>query len=110
MDDEKREGVLSSISEDVAQLLTEECIKLGKRKLYDRIFDDVEWCKWRYADSAPETVEEFAIDAKNGTMTASRMPDYASKSALVDFFRPELEEDLGRCREMLAERREADGE
>lgn len=110
MDDEKRKNALSSISEDVARLLTEECVALGKRKMYDQLFDDVEWCRWRYADSAPETVEEFALDAKDGTLTASRMPDYASKAALVDFFRSELEEDLRRCREMLAEREEADGE
>lgn len=110
MDDEKRVSVLSGISEDVAQLLVEECVKLGKRKLYDQIFDDVEWCKWRYADSAPETVEEYAIDPKSGTLTASRMPDYASKSALVDFFRDELADDLAKCREMLAKRKEADGE
>ena len=108
MEDEKRKGVLSSISEDVAQLLTEECVALGKRKLYDQLFTAAEWCRWRYAHTAPETVEEFATDPDRGTLVAGRMPDYASKSALVDFFRTELEEDLERCRKVLAEHGEAD--
>ena len=110
MDNEKRGDVLSSISEDVAQLLVEECVKLGKRKLYEQLFTCAEWCSWRYNDSAPETVAEYALDPDNGTLMMGKVPYYASKAALVDFFRTELEEDLGRCREMLAERREADGE
>lgn len=110
MDDDKRRDLMGSISKDVSQLLVEECVRLGKRKLYDKLFAEVDWCQWRYSDSSPKTVEEYALDHVNGTLMAKQMPEYASKSALVDFFRAELEEDLERCREMLAERREADGE
>lgn len=111
MDDEKRGNLLRNVSEDVAQLLVEECVKLGKRKLYDQLFDDVDWCQWRYSDSAPESVEEYALDSVNGTLKAKQMPDYASKSALVDFFRDELREDLVKCRKRFSGREmEADGE
>lgn len=110
MDDEKRGNLIRNVSEDVAQLLTEDCVRLGKRKLYDQLFDDVDWSQWRYADGAPESVEEYALDGRNGTLKAKQMPDYASKAALVDFFRDELTEDLMKCRKRFAEREEADGE
>ena len=110
MDDDKRKNVMSNISEDVAQLLTEECVRLGKRKLYDNLFDSVDWCQWRYSDGAPESVEEYALDSRDGTLKAKQMPDYASKAALVDFFRDELMEDLAKCRARFAARKEADGE
>ena len=109
MDDDKRKNVMSNISEDVAKLLVEECVRLGKRKLYDQIFTEPDWCQWRYSDIAPETVEEYALDGVNGTLREKKMPDYASKAALVDFFRDELAEDFAKCREAIA-KREADGE
>ena len=110
MDDDKRQNVMSNISEDVAKLLTEECVRLGKRKLYEELFCDAEWCQWRYSDSTPETVEEYALDPAKGTIMSRTIPDYASKIALVDFFRDELMEDLMECRERFGERKEADGE
>ena len=110
MDDDKRKNVMSNISQDVAKLLVEECVRLGKRELYEQLFDDVDWSQWRYADGAPESVEEYALDGRNGTLKAKQMPDYASKAALIDFFREELMEDLMKCRKRFAEREEADGE
>lgn len=98
MDDDKRRDLMGSISKDVSQLLVEECVRLGKRKLYDRLFAEVDWCQWRYSDSLPKTVEEYALDQVNGTLMAKQMPEYASKRALVDFFRDELTDDLAKFR------------
>lgn len=98
MDDKKRKNILSNISEDMEALLTEECVRLGKAALYKELFDTPDWCRWRYHGETPETVEEYAL-GEYGVLR--KVPEWASKRGILDFFRDAVEHDY---EQFMAER------
>lgn len=113
MDDEKRKSALGNVSEDVAQLLLEECVEIGRLKMYKEVFDEPRWSSWSYADEPPASVEEYALgdgEGTRGTLNDRKLPDYASRLAVVDFFRAELTADFERCVRDIDERKGSDGE
>ena len=94
MDDEKRVNILANISGDTAALLTEECAEEGRRVLFGRYCSSPNWCGWRYnsPERQPKSAEEYALDDEDGVI--KNCPEWASKRALFEFFRAEIERDF----------------
>lgn len=92
MDDEKRKNILANISEDMAELFKLEFLKLGREKFYDTAFSEPDW-SWRYTSERPEDAFDYAFNDSNGSFKSRCMPNWASKKALFDVFRDEIERD-----------------
>lgn len=114
--EERREHVLANISEDVAALLRERCVELGRLQLHKEVSEDPEWTSWRYNpnDEQPMSAEEYALGNSKGSGALKKVPNWASKKAVFDFLRPEFERDYDEYVEMMKEKgkwpEEADGE
>lgn len=94
--EERRENILSNISEDVASLLLERCVELGRKQLHKEVACDPEWTSWRYnsMDEQPMSVEEYVLGNSKDSGVLKNVPDWASKRAVFDFLRPEFEKDF----------------
>lgn len=92
MDDEKRVNILANISEDMAELFKYEFLKLGREKFYAGAFEKPEWVR-RYTSERPEDAFDYAFNRTNGALKRNAMPNWASKKAVFDVFREEIERD-----------------
>lgn len=75
------------IVEDISAMLTEECVRLGKRRLYDAIAYPPEYVRWNYTSERPRDFDDYVM---NGAMRTDAIPDWASKRAVLEFFREEF--------------------
>lgn len=96
MNDNKRGNILSNITEDVSELLREECVSAGRAALYRNWFDSPDWCNWRYnhGDDQPDGPEEYALGNSQTKGTLKTVPDWASRKAVYEFFRDMVERDF----------------
>lgn len=114
--EERRENVLANISEDVAVLLRERCVELGRAQLYKDVAHDPEWTSWQFnsKDDQPKSAEEYALGNASTSGTLAKVPDWASKKAVFDFLRPEFERDYDEYVKIMRDKgkwpEEADGE
>lgn len=92
MNDNRKENYLSNISEDTAKLLRDECAELGRKYLYKDLVETPGWAPWKYVNREPENAEEYALDPDKGVIR--KVPEWASRRAIFDFFREELEKDF----------------
>ena len=92
MDDEKRANILANISEDMAELFRHEFLRLGREAFYSKAFEEPRWA-WRYTGERPDDAFDYAFDRNNGAFKSSCMPNWASKKAVFDVFREEIERD-----------------
>lgn len=108
--EELRENVLANISEDVAVLLRERCVELGRAQLYKDVAHSPEWTSWRFNSKSdqPKSAEEYALGNASTSGALAKVPDWASKKAVFEFLRPEFERDYAEY--IKANAKEGDGE
>ena len=92
MDDEKRANILANISEDMAELFDHEFLRLGREAFYNKAFEEPRWA-WMYTSERPDNAFDYAFDMNKGTFKSRCMPNWASKKAVFDVFREEIERD-----------------
>lgn len=100
MTDNRKQNWLENISDDTAKLIRLECMELGKKYFYKNLVDTPEWSPWKYVDREPENVEEYALDPDKGVIR--KVPEWASKRAIFDFFSEELEKDFKEYRNQVS--------
>lgn len=105
MDDSKRQNILDNITEDVSQLLREECVMLGKRALLGNVANEPRWSGWWYQSELPASAEEYALGTAEhrGAIIRDKVPDWASMRAVFEFLREEFERDYSELLELKKE-------